>query len=76
MLLINIGDGLMTFTSIDQRWYLNMTDSSTAFFNAVNLAPKVDVFINVCLFDDQIVGIEPTKERIPVVDLTFNCSCP
>ena len=31
MLLKNIVGGLLAFMRIDQRWYLNMTESSTAF---------------------------------------------
>ena len=33
--------GLVTFSPIDCRWYLMVIAVSTAFFNAVNLAPKV-----------------------------------
>ena len=60
ILLTNIGDGLMTFTSIDQRWYLNMTDSSTDFFNDANSDPKVYMCTDVCLFDEKVVSVEPT----------------
>ena len=60
VLLKNIGDGFLTFTPIDWRWYLNMTASYTAFFSAVNPDAKVDVCTDVCLFDDQFFGIEPS----------------
>ena len=43
MLLTDIGDGLLTFTPMNQRCYLNMTSTSTVFFSAVNLDPRVYV---------------------------------
>ena len=45
-------------------------------FSPVNLSPKVDVFTNVCLFYYQAVGVEPTTEIIPVLDLPVTLSCP
>ena len=56
----NIGDGFLTFTPINRIWYINMTDSYTAFFSAVNSSPKVDFCNDVCLSYDQFVGVEPT----------------
>ena len=68
MLLTNIGDGFLAFTSIDWKYYLNMTASSTAFLNAVKLAPKVDICTGVCLFDDQVVGDESTTQIRPWIE--------
>ena len=75
MLLTNIGHYLLTFTPIDQRWYLNMTASSTAFFSAVNSSTKVYVCTDVCLFDEQVFGVGPTTEIRPVIFLPDNLSC-
>ena len=69
MLLTDIGDGLLTFTPINQRCYLDMTSTSTVFFSAVNLDPRVYVWTDVFLFDDQFVGVKPTTEISPVIDL-------
>ena len=55
----NIGDGFLTFTPINRIWYINMTDSYTAFFSAVNSSPKVDVCTDVCLFDDHFFLFNP-----------------
>ena len=69
MMSTHIGDGLLTFAFIDRRWYISMTDYFTAFFSAVNLAPKVDICTDVCLFHEHAVGVEPTTERSPAVYL-------
>ena len=45
--------GLVTFSPIDRKWYLMVIAVSTAFFNAVNSAPKVLVWTHVCLVDFQ-----------------------
>ena len=71
-----IGDGFLNFTPIDRRLYLNMTASSINVFSAVNSAPKLDVCTVVYLFDDQVFGVEPTKEISPVIDLPVTLSCP
>ena len=75
ILSTNLGDDLPNFTPIDQGCNLNMTASSTIFFNTFNSAPKVDVCTNVCLFDDNIVGVELTTEKSPVIDLLVTLSC-
>ena len=76
MLQKNIGYGLLTFIPIDRRWYLNMTANTTTFFSSVNSDRKVDIWTDVYLFDDQVVGVKTTMERIPVIDLHVNLSCP
>ena len=43
MLSTNIGVGLDTLIYIDLRFYRIITEPSTAFFRAVNLAPNVEV---------------------------------
>ena len=37
-------------------------------FCAVNSTPRVHICTDVCLFDGQDVGVEPTTERIYVMD--------
>ena len=76
MLSKNIVDFLLTFMTIRQRQYLNMTDSSTTFFSAVNLDLRVDFFTDVYLFDDEVIGVEPTTERIHVNELPVTILCP
>ena len=53
-----------------------MTDSYTPFFSAVHLAPNLDVCTDNCHFDDQVVGVETTTERNPVIDSPINVSFP
>ena len=72
--LFALGDVLLRFMPIDRRWYLNMTDYSTALFNAVNLAPQVYVCTYVCLFYDQVVWFEPITKISPVINLQINLS--
>ena len=76
MLSANMGDGLLTFTPIYWKWYLNITASSTGFFSTINWDTKVYVCTDVYILDDQVVVVEPTTERIPVIDLPVTLSCP
>ena len=76
MLTANMGYGLLTFTPIYWRLYLNMSTSYTAFFNALNYAPKVYVCTDVCLFDEQVVRAKPNTERSPVIDIPVILSFP
>ena len=70
----NTGEGLDTLIPIDLRWYRSIIDSSTAFFNDVKLAPNVEVCTAVWRFDDHVVGVVPTTENNPVIDLLENLS--
>ena len=46
-----------------------MVKYSTTFFSDVNLAPNVEVCTVVWIFDDHIVGVNPTNEDNPVIDI-------
>merc|ERR1712069_45966 len=65
----------MTFSPIDCKWYLMVIAVSTAFFNAVNSAPKVLVWTHVCLVDFQWIGVDPTNAIIPVTLLLVTRLC-
>ena len=67
---------LDTLIPTDIRWYQSIIDFSTAFFSAVNSGPNVEVFIAVCSFHDHVVGVDPTTENNPVIDLPVTLSCP
>ena len=66
---------MLNFAPMDWRCYLNMTDLFTSFFSAVDLAQKVDVCTDVCLFDRLIWGVDPNTEIIHVIDLSVTLSC-
>eukprot|EP00957_Ditylum_brightwellii_P211063 15365713-Ditylum_brightwellii.AAC.3 len=69
ILSTKIDVALLTFTPIDLRWYRSDTASSTAIFSAVNLTPNVNLWTEFCLFDNQVTGVDPITENIPVIDL-------
>ena len=61
---------------IDLRWYQSITDYLTAFFSAMDSAPKDEVCTAVCSFDEHVVGVYPTTENNLVIDVPVNLSCP
>ena len=74
----NIGVGLDTLIPISIRCYQSIIDSSEVFFSSVNSVPNVDVCNVVWYFYDHVVGVDPTTENNPMIDITaeFLCPCP
>ena len=72
----NIGVGLDNLIHIYLRWYRRITNTSTAFFSAVNSELDFEVCTAVWRFDDHVVGVDPTTENNQVIDLPVTFSCP
>ena len=70
------GVGLDTLITIDLRWYGSITESSTLFFSAMNLAPNIEVCNTVWIFDDHVVVFDSTTENKPVIDISVTMSWP
>ena len=69
MLSTNTDVGLDNLITIYLRCYRNITESLATFSSAVNLAPNVEVCTTVLIFDDHVLGADPTTENILVIDL-------
>eukprot|EP00980_Cylindrotheca_fusiformis_P011356 scaffold2628_cov83-Cylindrotheca_fusiformis.AAC.1 len=65
MLSTQIGVAADSLIPIDRRWYLMVIASSTASLRAVNSAPNVDVWTDVCLLDFHVTGVLPTVASSP-----------